>query len=297
MLGTNNSSKLARRRRVPQGVPQGVPHDVTNREVTHSPTPISRAARRAEAELQKPRNHFDRHPSHLKVQQPELLVKPGQIIQTQRSRQARSLNQKGFSSPGFSWRNLFKAATAPPLPPLKSSSRPESLSRRRPGLYPVERSGQPSNLTSNLKMQISTRRTVLRSGSQRIDSQPDLLTGGMSRKIKPLSQKSAASAPKLHLQKPRRPRRPVSPLLHIVRFLILGVGIGAIAGTLLAIFNPVLRSGEFSQSALSVGQPNPSTGPNSGAIAVSATPAVLQLGDRLTTLTTKIQNLTTQYIS
>lgn len=39
----------------------------------------------------------------------------------------------------------------------------------------------------------------------------------------------------------RRPQRPTPALVHVVRLLILGVGIGAIAGTVLSIWDPAMR--------------------------------------------------------
>ncbi len=51
---------------------------------------------------------------------------------------------------------------------------------------------------------------------------------------------------------PPKPQRPTSPLVHAMRLLIVGVGVGAIAGTSLSVWNPAMRS-----SAAAVAQAAP----------------------------------------
>lgn len=52
---------------------------------------------------------------------------------------------------------------------------------------------------------------------------------------------------------PVRPQRQTTPLVHAARLLIVGVGVGAIAGTSLSVWNPAMRS----HSAASVAQAAP----------------------------------------
>ncbi|MGJ3250772.1 MAG: serine hydrolase [Elainellaceae cyanobacterium] len=52
------------------------------------------------------------------------------------------------------------------------------------------------------------------------------------------------------VRKSRQPSRPTSPLVYAIRLLILGVGIGAIAGTLISVLNPAARhQGELAQTS------------------------------------------------
>lgn len=53
---------------------------------------------------------------------------------------------------------------------------------------------------------------------------------------KPLQRRNRPSA------SVAKPQRPTSPLVHAMRLLIVGVGVGAIAGTSLSVWNPALRS-------------------------------------------------------
>jgi len=48
---------------------------------------------------------------------------------------------------------------------------------------------------------------------------------------------------------PIKPKRPTSPLVHAIRLLIVGVGVSAIAGTSLSVWNPAIRSAAVAQVA------------------------------------------------
>ncbi len=90
-------------------------------------------------------------------------------------------------------------------------------------------------------------------------------------------------------RKPRekRDRRPTPPLLHLVRLLILGVGVGAIAGTVLSIWNPAIHpSALATQRANSASLGGGSGGGDLGGRSTAAT--LLAKGQELTGLTPKI---------
>jgi beta-lactamase class A len=102
------------------------------------------------------------------------------------------------------------------------------------------------------------------------------------------------------VRKVKRPPAPPSPLLYVTRLLILGIGIGAIAGTVLSIWNPKSRV-PVSFNASVVSQ-------EAGAVSNSATlfnrdtvpkvnspvPMVVRLGQPIPALTTSIQRLIAQ---
>lgn len=72
---------------------------------------------------------------------------------------------------------------------------------------------------------------------------PEASPASPSRQVRGLRPVSAAPIDRVRKSQLRqqRPQRPVSPLIHIVRLLILGVGVGAIAGTALSAWKPTLR--------------------------------------------------------
>lgn len=97
----------------------------------------------------------------------------------------------------------------------------------------------------------------------------------------------------------------VSPLLYVMRLLILGIGIGVIAGTLLSVWDPATRSlAETSQEAgpaqkrslsrwFGIGTKNPATTAEAEQPAEAMAP-VLKLGAEITPLKTEIQTLASQ---
>ncbi|NJO52772.1 MAG: hypothetical protein HC840_29015 [Leptolyngbyaceae cyanobacterium RM2_2_4] len=70
-------------------------------------------------------------------------------------------------------------------------------------------------------------------------------------RVRSRRQRTLASA--LERRTERRPARPASPLVYVVRLLIVGVGFGAIAGTFLAIWNPTAQQTNSTQTAAGVG--------------------------------------------
>ncbi|NEP10416.1 MAG: serine hydrolase [Symploca sp. SIO1A3] len=85
-------------------------------------------------------------------------------------------------------------------------------------------------------------------------------------------------------QKPRRPaKRPVSSLVYIIRMVIVGIGIGAIAGTLLSTLNPSNNTPEKANDAAQT-----EVQENSTPVSTAPTP---QLQQEIPTLKTEMQAL------
>lgn len=80
-----------------------------------------------------------------------------------------------------------------------------------------------------------TRRVAPRSPEKKPVVSPESRIERIER-TEPLKRRSRIPA------SPPKPQRPASPLVHVVRLLIVGVGVGAIAGTSLSMWNPALRS-------------------------------------------------------
>lgn len=104
---------------------------------------------------------------------------------------------------------------------------------------------------------------------------------------------------------PRRgrtyPAPPASPLLYATRLIILGVGIGAIVGTSLSIWNPTMRAQETTAASLAASpSPTPSPSPTLGfrgdIVPADPSSAVmkLRLGQPIAPLTATLQSLVAQ---
>ncbi|NJN87895.1 MAG: serine hydrolase [Leptolyngbyaceae cyanobacterium SL_7_1] len=97
----------------------------------------------------------------------------------------------------------------------------------------------------------------------------------------------------------RSVRRRVPPMVHAVRLLILGVGVGAIAGTFLSIFNPASQStADISQMTLQGSIANPAKGESppmlSRLLPGGSHSATLQRSQELGALRSTLQSLLTQ---
>lgn len=97
------------------------------------------------------------------------------------------------------------------------------------------------------------------------------------------------------------PPPPASPLLYATRLIILGVGIGAIVGTSLSIWNPTMRAQETTAASLSASStqaPSPTPTPGFRGDIVPANPSSaimkLRLGQPIAPLTTTLQSLVAQ---
>lgn len=92
----------------------------------------------------------------------------------------------------------------------------------------------------------------------------------------------------------RQRSRRMSPLLSGVRLLILGVGLAAIAGTLLSIRNPAGQNQAKMPASLGAVSTGSGTANNSGNFRLN-TPTVLPLGQEITPLKREIESLNAAY--
>jgi len=93
-------------------------------------------------------------------------------------------------------------------------------------------------------------------------------------RVRSRRQRTLASAPERRTE--RRPARPASPLVYVVRLLIVGVGFGAIAGTFLAIWNPTAQQTNSTQTAAGVGLTSPMEPTATTSLSRDATPTTLE---------------------
>ncbi|NER33900.1 MAG: serine hydrolase [Oscillatoria sp. SIO1A7] len=112
-----------------------------------------------------------------------------------------------------------------------------------------------------------------------------------------------ASRPKNSASTPSRSRNPrknrrgtkrlrsISPLLYAARMLIFGVGLSALTGTFLSVWNPASQSGVslMEKSSSQIEEQQESSGKQPFRLGV---PTVLQLGQEITELKAKFQGLT-----
>jgi beta-lactamase class A len=221
---------------------------------------------------------------------------PERLSASRRRRQPE--NPAVVKSDRFSLRRLF-AFNSPPSP--KNSSHDSAAPhlrlamRERPASFPL--SASRTTLPSRTAPPVSGagRFAAAQPRSVQFDRPNAVPDSRRSRRNAAQTVRPSLVSPHAPKARKRRPRRAASPVLHIVRLLILGVGIGALAGTLLSVINPAVRQGNVAQAVQST-----TTGTRSN-VDVSryaqrgvAVPIGMQLGQKMTPLVPTIQNLTTQ---
>lgn len=109
---------------------------------------------------------------------------------------------------------------------------------------------------------------------------------GTARSDRSSAGSGVQSAPSQKIRKAQRqPKRPISPFVYIIRLLILGIGMGAIVGTLLSVLDPTTQvSMKVEEAAKTKVQESPTPG----------TMASLRLGQEIVPLKSQIQTLATQ---
>jgi len=176
---------------------------------------------------------------------PELLQNPNpKEYRTQESGYTREEN-KSLSSPGLNpWEVKPKSnppypQREPQVPPLpKGGQNPKSIdaSRRRKGrdLFKTLASGQFKPLSEVRNRRQEQNQSRIAETVLSVPTQGG--TTGARRERQGSSSQSSQSQRKRISRRPQK--RPISPLVYIIRLLILGIGIGAIAGTLLSALDP-----------------------------------------------------------
>lgn len=204
---------------------------------------------------------------------------------------------------------------------VKSSSRYQSrdgrrmpfgpdVSRRRPqvGAYAPAFNGRrspPSTQYSSYPGQRLLNRQNSR--TQVLPSFPGAKAAGIHRPVQRLNPRPVAKpTTRIRAERPvRKPDKPTPPIVYVVRLLILGVGLGAIAGTTISVLNPAQREAGIAQSSESNGgiegareETSPANSlpsalglPGSGRSIVS----LLQLGQEMTSLSEELQTVASSY--
>lgn len=91
---------------------------------------------------------------------------------------------------------------------------------------------------------------------------------------------------------PKRPRRKTSPFVYVLRLLILGVGVGAIAGTLLSVLEPTSRLTAKHSLTTAVQKTQPEKVSDTAVV-----PAALKLSQEILPLKTKVQQLAAKNVN
>ncbi|MBI4782953.1 MAG: serine hydrolase [Oscillatoriophycideae cyanobacterium NC_groundwater_1537_Pr4_S-0.65um_50_18] len=192
----------------------------------------------------------------------------------------------------------------PALPPRKSRSEAEPLERqRRAPLTPdTERRGHDARRDSSRlggepsrrSSQSAKRTTAGSAANSRFPLKPEAEPGTEARNQGNAPKRGrgdrSEGTPLKRQPRTKRDRRPTPPLLHLVRLLILGVGVGAIAGTAISVWNPAIHP-----SASATQQIHSATlGSDSGGMGLGRSTAatLLAKGQELTGLTPKIVPMT-----
>ncbi len=93
----------------------------------------------------------------------------------------------------------------------------------------------------------------------------------------------------------RRRSRPNPVLLYLVRLLILVVGIGAIVGTLLSVFNPTVNYAEGQNTPAAMADPADASSTSLGATNLASTLMPLDLNQSMMDLEQQVRDLATPY--
>lgn len=162
-----------------------------------------------------------------------------------------------------------------PLKPTRPSAHIQPV-QSVPSLHPYGRAAQPHG----------TGRTAEARGFQ---------TGQVKRlAVRPVE--SGAPAVRRRAGQPLL-RRPPSPFLYLTRLLILGVGVGAIMGTVLSVWNPAAKetASTAPPSAAALVSAQGGGGSQGSSLGDISVPSALRLTQAMTPLSRSIQDLTVQY--
>ena len=203
----------------------------------------------------------------------------------QQSRRAKTPKSSPKPSPDL--RLLKKSGGSAPVGTRNAASLPADVSptvtsRTARGIKGVENSSRSRAGVSSPNGRMSDRKESR--GAEPLVSTSDRASTAQTGSSKP------SSKPRQRLKSAERTSRAVSPILYAARMAILGVGLGAIVGTMLSVWNPAKYKGEsISPSATSEAEMQPAAG-----LPKSPTPGGLALGQELTELKELLQTLTTK---
>lgn len=123
------------------------------------------------------------------------------------------------------------------------------------------------------------------SGS-RPDSRLEARQGPLGKRLLPRNRSSQQARPEQTV------RRRTSPLVHLCRLLILGVGVGAIVGTVIAVSNPAMRNPAVAKQGGDPTAQQPNLANRAGAPGTLATVSSVRMGREMTDLVAKVTPLT-----
>ncbi len=156
-----------------------------------------------------------------------------------------------------------------------------------------------TNPTQNGKSAASRRDEAGRSLTVRGSNRPNAslpLTADFNGQGRSARQQPPTAMQTRRTRRPRRLAKPPSALLYLTRLLILGVGIGAIAGTFLSVWNPTGRTQSAQATSAAVERPQASKGFRRDGMPgiVSPVPVATRLGQPIAPLAASIQSLIAQ---
>jgi len=175
------------------------------------------------------------------------------IAVAESSSQRRSRNREKEDLPV---KNNAKTVATPKKSGSKSPrTRPKTLSQGLGGLFSQSKKRPSTVLTSVPSVESRPRR---KRRSSRANPEVNSTPKTVSKPIK------ASSPPSKPIQKRKRKKQAFSPFVYVVRLLILGIGLGAIAGTVLSAIDPaayVLLEENINQPSEVQASPNPTLAP------------------------------------
>lgn len=299
MLEPHNRSKRLRRRQT----------SADQRPQTQYPIPFQRQNRQGNSgDSGNPTSYQIRQASHysLSMNRPDDWAEPSRLARRNPADgpQRRSFNLRSLLSPNSSRSpmpgyqsgreglsrspNTSSRSVATPSRGVQTPLYPGSSGTSRAGAR-LDSTRSVTSISGYQKRGLARAAPVRSRGLDEASAQPE--RGNLTSFSQPLSQSTRTRQPKT------RSHRPPSPLVHLVRLLILGVGIGAIAGTLLSVVDPAAHQAPgTSQAALpSINQPSPNGQHNPALGGLAALSTAVRLGKEIAPLKASVQELSSQY--
>lgn len=256
MLDSTNRPKGSQRRLVRKQLPSPSQSAGSKSQV------VRREPGMVKAEMQGPTNGSPASPN--------LRVRPQRNMGMTPSASNRRSRRNSFNPFALFQKALAKPSQRPkPRSPENVSSTPASRQSSHPNRTPQRRSGNPPP-----GGQVSQPRRPVRPATGRV--RPEVS------KPRPEPGKS-----------PSVRSKPTPPLVYLVRLLILGVGVGAIAGTVISVWDPSMRyPAEANRTTPTQVTQSASSGQANGQPGMLASIATVRMGREMTELVGKVTPLT-----
>jgi beta-lactamase class A len=219
-------------------------------------------------------------------------TRPERLSQTQRTRHAFNPNTPPPTDTRFNVRHLlFGNSSRLPAANTRKELPPRLQSRVNDGRLTSQPSKpslafQPTPRVSRAAVRLEpVRRTPPTVGRHRALVRPVRPDSRLARReatplrlerVRSRRQRTLSLSASAERRIERRPARPASPLVYIVRLLIVGIGFGAIAGTFLAIWNPTAQQTASNQTMAGVGLTPQTEQTSANSLSRDATPTSLE---------------------